>query len=314
MTDFYHELDELRAAPSEDAWERELAKVIGGDREHILIQVGGADAYVDSMLSRSSSPEDARRAFQRALLRTIEQWRPEAPVPSYAMAHTLELIGAYVPVGGFEKLLGHIMRWSKADIGVVDRGVPHSYGDLHERALFAVSQYVHAPPLSLELLGGFRAYIRMLRQHLHQPTYSGFAARRLYELGEIRLDGPEVDAALSFPQIIAPLVQAILSPVRRYRQECDRQGISDELSRLVQTCQRANASREVFNAVRAIPGFTTENKDGPAVVYRYEGDLPIILNVTLTEIAVRESLEAPTDQQTLDQAIQSALARPRSSL
>lgn len=252
---FYAETEALLAAPSVHAWEVELRKVLAGDRGHALVQVGSAEEYVSSMLARAPDPAQAETCFRAALDRVVGGWQPAAPCPAYTQAYMLQLIGGFLPAAGFEKLLGQFNRWERFDITVLDVDDWPEFGDLHLRALAVLGHYLPAPPLSPERQSGYQAYLRLLRAHLSRPEYAGFAASRLLKLGEFDLAGCELEVLVRRSgSVVAPLVAAVLAPIRWSGVQADWKEAASQLSLIYQNCQRTNSRPVFWNAVKLVDG------------------------------------------------------------
>lgn len=265
--DFSNEIDALQRFPSVSAWEYELRRVLGGERGHALMQVGGAEEYISSMLARAPDPALAETSFRAALDRVVGGWEPGAPCTAYHMAYMLQLVGAFLPPAGFEKLLGQLNRWDRFDATVLDVEDWPELGDLHLRALAVVSHYLPAPPLAAERQSGYQAYLRVLRAQLFHPRYAGPAASWLLRLGEFDLAGAELEVLVRrSDSVVAPLVAAVLAPVRWKGAQADWKEAGRQLSLILQNCQRANARIVFWNAVASVDGCRgMDTGDGVAV-------------------------------------------------
>lgn len=272
-TDFFEETGRLVEEPSTGGFETEIHHVLAGTREHALVQIGGAEEYFGSLLARTLNPAIARREFDAALDRIIQRWNPASPAREHTMAHALELITAFTPDHGFEKVLGHLRRSPRFDATVVGPRDPRAYGDLHRRALVALGSYLDAPPLSPVRMAAFETYVGLLRDHLRIEPYAGYAAKRLYELHQLSVDRATLDPVLNVTlTVIGPLLHAILAPVRRYGPKVDQDRVRTELSSLYQSCEQMTGAEAVHQfrlAVNRMEGFEMQGQgDGLAVRFR----------------------------------------------
>lgn len=214
QTSYSEEIKYLTNSPSVVAWETEIGKVLLGQRDHMIIRLGGVQGYIEVLWARSLDEELARRTFLSALRNFVQEWQPSRPVREYYFATILDLIGAYTPSAGFVKVLGHIQKWEHFGLNSLDRNSLNH--DLHLKALIALQNYFPIPPAFEHDAPGFGPYVAVLRKHLKDPRYSSHALRRLIELEMLRLnDQDAVDAIRENVETIQELIPLLLNPSRR---------------------------------------------------------------------------------------------------
>lgn len=290
---FFAETELLTRAPTVDLWEREITRVINGTREH-AVRNDGAQAYVGSLLARTTAP-NGEACFRAALDRVVERWQPRAPIRAHALAHLLGLIAGYAPAAGFDRVLGQLAAAARFDQVVVGDLRRDEYGDLHLKALVTLGRYLSAPPAAPERVPAYRAYVRVLTDHLYREEYAGYAARRLYEMGELEFTRDFLDRLLSRTlAVVGPLVHGVLAPVRLRGKEVDEQTVRSHISLLYRCCGRmagAAALHEFRRTVQRLAGFSLEPQgDGECVRFR-RGDQMVILTLETSDEPAQRALD-----------------------
>jgi hypothetical protein len=202
---YEHEL--LRLKPTVRRWQWEIRRIVFGERESDLQQIGGVQQYVDRILVDSDDRSKAETAFLEGLTNVVRAWRPAVSDP-YSTGILLELIATHTPRFGFRKVLGYLAQW--------DRFTPEGSeeGDIHSVALVALQSYYPVPPPRSDHDNGFRAYEELLWKHLDKPGYQAHALRRLLELGVLDPDDPVVGGLIAVPDVIRSLLRDALGPRR----------------------------------------------------------------------------------------------------
>lgn len=315
---FFGQTELLTQAPTVELWEREIERVIDGTREH-AVRNDGAQAYVSSLLARTIDP-NGETCFRAALDRVVERWQPRAPVRAHFLAHLLGLIAGYAPPAGFDRVLGQLTTTARFDQSVVGDPRWDEYGDLHLKALVTLGRYLSAPPAASERVPAYRAYVRVLTEHLYREEYAGYAARRLYEMGELEFTHDFLDRLLNHSYaVIAPLVNAVLAPVRLHGTEVEERTVRSHISLLYRSCGRMAgpaALHEFRRAVQRLAEFSLERQgDGECVRFR-RGDQEMILTVEASDEPAQRALAMRPDwmrslrevEKDLDEAMRGARA------
>ena len=230
----------LRQHPTRKRWKREINRILYGDREDDLIHLGSVEQYVEGLLIGSQNEGVARAAFEEALSRVVQSWNTDRSEPDSYIERMLDLIGAYTPPEGFIKSLACLRDWR--DFQVARAFSPGRQTDLYHAALVALENYYPTPPLS-QNEPGFKAYTRILENHLLDPdlsSYSGYAARRLIELETLKLDDLKIAKFIyANPGELDNLVALLLHESRSST-------IRDDLGQLYIHCMRQDSNFELM--------------------------------------------------------------------
>ncbi|HEX8696929.1 MAG TPA: hypothetical protein VF746_31205 [Longimicrobium sp.] len=274
-SDYYRDTLELRRKPTAARWEDEIQRVLYGQREHALVELGSSEEYVESLLQRSEDVVTAQRIFRKALNRLVRGWDPDAPCPEHYVPRMLELIAAYLPPSGFTRVLGQIRR--KGHFTVPGARDPAA---LHMDALVALARYFPAPPQWPDEHSSFWLYVEVLRSHLFQQEYAQYVVARLLELNELHVDGEDVHPLLMRNlSVLHPILAFVLSPLVRTRGDTDQVTVQKRLSHIFSECVRLGAeARGEFARGVEENGCTFEELPSQVFV-RWEHDVVLELDI-----------------------------------
>ncbi|HUQ32271.1 MAG TPA: hypothetical protein VM095_09125, partial [Pyrinomonadaceae bacterium] len=124
-----------------EGWRDELGDILAGERDYILRHLSSVAAYTEKIISSGESERQSRKAFQEALLQIVEEWQPFKSESDYYTACLLDLIGAYLPRGGFRKLIGFMQRGLRFPVVDLWAGGYGAGTDLHLKALVNLEYY-----------------------------------------------------------------------------------------------------------------------------------------------------------------------------
>lgn len=212
----------LREEPSVELWEEELGDILAGERDFILLKLGRVAAYTESLILSSTVERAARSAMMGALRRVVVEWRPEESEADYQAACLLDLIGAYLPFDGCMKIVGFMQH------GFRFPSIPEEVGgfgagwDLHMKALVNLESYYPSVHPRLDDDPGLKFYIQVLRQHLEDERYNGYALSRLLKLNVIKTQDTVVRESIKRGRnVLEELVELTRSPLRLPQLEAD---------------------------------------------------------------------------------------------
>jgi hypothetical protein len=203
-----NKMEELKSNPSVFLWEVELRRILRGERDGRLIQLGSADEYVRVLLASSADRAFAHAVFHDALRSVVQTWHPSTTDADDYILRMLDLIGSFTPAPGFIKTLDFIQRWKRFDDSLTRYS---GTKDIRLKALIVLGNYYRcAPPVMQEI--AFEAYVNLLQQHLQYPRYCGYSAGRLIELGVLKIESVESrnllrDNPASLSEILTLLLQ-----------------------------------------------------------------------------------------------------------
>jgi hypothetical protein len=264
------ELDQLKLSPTVLAWELEIRRVLLGQREYMLLRLGGSQEYIEVIQESSADEALTRTTFNAALRNVVQSWQPSRPESAAYFSHMLELIGAYAPPEGFIKVLGFLNSRRYFGENVTTPDSPVSGKDLHMKALVVLQYYyLAAPPMQSDDIA-FQQYLNVLREHLHEPQYCDYALRRLYELSAISLDDADVlNAVQASGAVITQLVTSILK-------SRDKTRVARDLSSIYSHCLRSKDCASRFEGALVACGARLEHDDQGPLVYLSESDLIVL--------------------------------------
>ncbi len=200
---------------SVDQWELELRRVLDGEREYAIEQLGLIE-YLEVKIEEALDRAAAKTAFHRALRRIVETWQPLAEHERYD-SYVLDLILTYTPPEGFVKV---------ADIVSTIDLEPQTFLDevpsdrIVMKALYALEAILPLPPLAEDRKApAYRRYVDLLQNRILDERYSFYAVRRLLELGEIHPESTDVQPLIDITHALHALVSALLEPVWRSVEE-----------------------------------------------------------------------------------------------
>jgi hypothetical protein len=255
---------ELLKEPTVDGWRRELAALRAGQREHAVIAAGGGiQEYVQDLLTRSAG--DARTVFDDALDDVVRRWAPTSSGWSSDLACMLELIGAFLPQPGFQKVLLLLDESEPiAVLGSATSAVPPS--DLYIKGLTVLRRYYRVAPKSPKDEGpAFDTYLSLLHSLILHPRHRGYAIARLLELNEVQASGQVLAEAIQTdPEILSSIVPALLRPGRRGQLQRD-------LSALYEHCVEMPVAEASFTSSLERFGYTVEMQDIAPLIRPREG-------------------------------------------
>lgn len=212
----------LRDEPSAELWEEELGAVLYGERDHILLKLGRVAAYTEAIIMSSRGERAARAAMLAALRRVVGEWRPETSESDYQTACLLDLIGAYLPHEGCMKIIGFMQHGFRFPTIEEEVGGFGAGWDLHMKALVNLEAYYPSAHPKWEDDPGLTSYIQVLRQHLGDERYNGYALARLLQLNVIKTQDTAVrDSIRQDKHVLEELIELTLTPLRLPQIEAD---------------------------------------------------------------------------------------------
>ena len=254
-------------------WGIDLRRLLNGEREYALLRLGGAVEYTEVMLAEAEDQAAAAEAFHEALSNLVQTWQPSALDSGYYLNLMLELIGAYTPKVGFNKIVDFIQRqryFSPSEPSDESRWLDK---DLYLKALVVLENYYGVPPLPPEEKApAYRAYIDILQEDFLRPEYSGYALKRMLQLRIMQLDSPRIEELIKRnPESLRELLNLLLDPNRRST-------AAHDVGLVYTACLDAGSQVERYfeDAIRACGGQLERQEEGPVVILE---DAPIILNL-----------------------------------
>lgn len=201
--------------PTVEGWEAELEDILAGERDSILRRLGSVAAYTKTMILSSRDQPKARESMKIALRRIVHEWQPVGDESDYSVVCLLDLIGAYLPSEGFVKIIGFMQHGFRFPVIPFDAGGFGSGTNLHMKALVNLEYYYPSAHPKWKDDPGFESYVQVLRQHLEDERYSGYALSRLIKLNVIRTQDQIVMESIKHDnRILEELIELTLSPLR----------------------------------------------------------------------------------------------------
>jgi len=221
----FQQIEDLRRIPTVARWRAEILRVLTGEREFAILQLGSPVEYVENQIAASSDAVDARCCFFDGFEQLIQTWQPTRPEPHLFLVHMLDLLAAYTPLSGLSKLLGALERWpSLPTTYTTPAGVRRN---LQRRALNILAAYYSVapvPPANRE--PPFLNYVNLLRRHLLDSNYAAYAVVRLLELELLQTRSAEIGRLVTHdPQSVATAVSVLLRENWRSRVARDIGGL-----------------------------------------------------------------------------------------
>lgn len=196
-------------AGATERWEAEIDDIIGGSSTSSLRILASIRETFDVAIASTAQPSAETRAFYAALQNVVRRWIPQRTSKPNATSLMLDLIAAYTPVGGFEKLLWLIDQYGSAAHVVQHPIEPRRNTDLHLRALHAAAAYFRYAPEALS--PGFVHYVTVLDRHLEFSRYRPHALERLLHLHAVELEQESVGKILDdHPSALSELINATM--------------------------------------------------------------------------------------------------------
>lgn len=244
-------------------WAIDLRRLLDGERENLVVMLGGAVEYVEVMLEEAEDRAAARYAFHEALNGLVQTWQPSALESNYYVIIMLDLIGAYTPSPGFNKVIDFIQRQRYFALSETADETHEPAYDAYLKALVVLENYYRVPPPPPEdEAPAYLAYIDILQEDFSRLEYCGYALKRLVQLKVIPLDSPEIDSLIKRnPQSLKELLNLLLDPNRSSAAERD-------LALVYVACLDAGGETEEYfeRAVVACGGRLERKDPGPVIV------------------------------------------------
>lgn len=216
---------QLLGEPSVKGWTDELEDILAGERDFILRPLGSVSAHTERLIRSSEDERAARKFFKEALGQIVEEWQPFQPESDYYIACLIDLISAYLPRGGFRKIIGFMEHGFHFPVIEPQAGGFGSGMDLHMKALIALEYYYPSAEPKWEQDPAFLSYVQVLHQHLEDrqdKRYQGYALSRLMRLNIIKSQEQVVrDTIERDTGVLEELIELFLSPMRRSQLEED---------------------------------------------------------------------------------------------
>lgn len=192
----------LRSDPTVERWKIELGRVLNGQRDFTIDQLGSAAEYAADLVRRSTDPAASQAHLLGALNNLVSVWQPSHLDSDDYLWKLLDLVRRYTPPAGF----GRIVEFLK-HLGPPDEAVAVNAGsDVRLKALHAFQRYFPAPPPPTSdetvserdggrartsfnaQLAAFEIYLDILWDYVEYARYAGYAARILMQLRALRPD------------------------------------------------------------------------------------------------------------------------------
>ena len=199
----------LRRSPTRDLWEKEIARLLSGQRALDLMRFGGVSEYILTTLAESDDPAVAEASFQQALRETIQGLKFAAIQRVSYAACVLDLLSAFTPAAGLPKLLSVVQRGPGYWEVLEDDALYPAPPDLYLKSLATLREYFAAPPIAAATDDAYSLYVDILNASLEMPQYAPFSFLCLWQLGALEprsaafvkavRDNPRVvEAAIAF--------------------------------------------------------------------------------------------------------------------
>lgn len=206
---------ELIDDPSVPLWKLELQRIVAGERGEQLYRTGDAAAYIHTLWDEMEDQARGRATFHEAFSDFVQEWQPSAGESVSALYDILSLIGGFTPPMGFTKLAGYLTYGDWSHLWATPHAGPGDEINLQVKALVTLRNYFRVAPLD-ESSSAYQSYLRLLRSHLTQPQYFGFAASHLLELGQLGTDAaPFVEGIRLWPESLREIIPCLLTPYYR---------------------------------------------------------------------------------------------------
>jgi hypothetical protein len=198
------------------SWHIDLLRLLAGEREYSLVQLGDVDDYIETNIAEADDPSEARVAFETALEKVIQTWQPSVLDEHINQNYVLELLNKYSLESGREKVIAFAMTLkrtlSRKPVEDAER-----IKDLYLSALVTLENYYLSPPEPIRASWtAYQTYIDLLKEDLSSADFCGNALKRLVELKEMSLSRDEIKNLMSLnPNSLVSLIQLVLDPVRQ---------------------------------------------------------------------------------------------------
>lgn len=249
--------------PTIDECGAEIIRAMRGKRDDDLRHLGTLDEYIRVLIANNTDPVVTKIHFEHAIENRIQLWQPNPigePVP---MLHMLDIIRAWTPKGGFEKCFSVITRWSNTPLVAP---VPFTKGrtaDLRLRTLLVLERYIPVSPQNEN--AAYVTYVAHLKKLLEDGKYRLYGARRLKDLGVIRLNDDSIVSLLDEnPAYIAALVELAIDERDNDTTPAER------MTALYAKCKARGLLLEFQNAVTELGGHADVH-DGRVTVVELRG-------------------------------------------
>lgn len=201
--------------PSLDEWEIELGRLLAGERDYVLIQVGIA-SYVDRVIAKSHDQVLSRWNFAVALRNSVASWQPHNNIyTGHFTFGLLELLAAYQPTEGFTKVLGFMQQGLYFPVIPLSRGGYGAGQDLHKKALVTLEYYYPTAHPKWKEDPAFISYLDLLDGYLQDERFCSYAIGRLVVLNIISIQEIKVRRAIELNlQSIDEIVSFLTTQVR----------------------------------------------------------------------------------------------------
>lgn len=252
--------------PSQDEWELELGRLLAGERDYALIQLG-ITSYVDRIVARSYDPVISRQNLEVALRNIVSAWQPHNSNAAHLTFCLLDLLAAHQPPEGFAKILGFMQH------GLYFPEIPllkGGYGagqDLHKKALLTLEYYYPTAHPSWRDDPAFISYLDVLESHLQDQRFCSYAIGRLVGLNIIGIQDMKVRSAIERnPDAIDEIVSFLSTRTRLA-------SLDVELSKVYTQCFLVGREAiERFEHVLTNLGISlTRSNDGPQLELKLPG-------------------------------------------
>jgi len=195
--------EDLIANPSSQNWHEELHLVIEGLRAADVERIGSVEEYVERLLFDTSAHSQSEDFFAEALNDIVTAWQPDRSSRPYRIRALLQLISAYTPPAGRDKICDFIESWIERK----DLEKPEDEWRLRRLSLNAIVRYFKVAPPNHEHSEPFKRYVRLLRRLLDHETFAAHAVARLIEVSAMDFSETGIVERLGQPDFLSRLVE-----------------------------------------------------------------------------------------------------------
>lgn len=219
---YLEELALLKTSPTVLAWAIHLRRLQTGNLDEYVRDRGSFEDYISTILVESSDPPVARTVFGEALKDVIQGWIPSALDTLSEVVMFADLIAAYMPTNGYQKIFLKLQEFTHMQSDVSTRDPMNlAYGrDLRKKMLNTLDSYFAAANPKKDI--AYNQFIQLLNSHLVRRGYAGHAARLLFKRGQLALTGKKLPLIIETDlTAIGSILDAILKYSPQVRLEKD---------------------------------------------------------------------------------------------
>lgn len=196
------------------SWQVDLRKLLAGERKDVLDKLGGLEKYIKVKIDEADDPPAAEVAFEAALDKIIQLWKPSVLEELHVyQSYLLEILNLYSLRSGRERVIELVLDLRKAFSREPVEG-HERLRDLYLQALVTLEKYYSTPPEPLrKSSAAYQDYIELLKKDLASADFCGYALTRLFDLKEMSLSVEEIRSLIKLnPKSLVPLIQLVIDP------------------------------------------------------------------------------------------------------